>query len=85
MIEKPPFGLPSFEGKSGGYDGRGVIVIDDSVNLPLCPDVDGYIESFVDAQMEIAVMVAVSHKQESVTWTAVEMALAGIPICFSTS
>ncbi|HCC44857.1 MAG TPA: 5-(carboxyamino)imidazole ribonucleotide synthase [Gammaproteobacteria bacterium] len=77
VIEKPPFGLPLvWKASRGGYDGRGVIVIDDSVNLPWCPEVDGYIESFVDAQMEIAVMVAVSHKQESVTWTAVEMAFS---------
>ena len=77
MIEKPQFGLPLvWKASWGGYDVRGVIVIDDSIDLPLCPNVDGYIESFVAAQMEIAVMVAVSHKHESVTWTAVEMAFS---------
>lgn len=73
-IDHAPFGMPLvWKASRGGYDGRGVIVIDDETDLPLTPDVDGYIEAFVEARMEIAVMVAVSQSGERATWTCVEM------------
>ena len=77
QIDSAPWGLPLvWKASRGGYDGRGVIAIDDSNNLPLCPNVEGYIEAFVDARLEIAVMVAVSEAGETSTWTSVEMAFS---------
>ena len=74
-IDVTPWGWPLvWKASRGGYDGRGVIVINNKNELPLCPDVEGYIEAFVDARLEIAVMVAVSETSEISTWTSVEMA-----------
>ena len=73
-IEKSPWGWPLvWKATRGGYDGRGVVLINNKKELPLCQDVDGYIEAFVDARLEIAVMVAVSEGREISTWTSVEM------------
>jgi len=74
QICSAPFGLPLvWKACRGGYDGRGVIVVDNADGLPLCPDVDGYVEAFVNARQEIAVMVAVAETGETETWTSVEM------------
>lgn len=76
-INDAPWGMPLvWKASRGGYDGRGVIVIDDASELPLTPDVDGYLERFVDADMEIAVMVAVAESGSTATWTSVEMAFS---------
>ena len=48
-------------------------MVDNADELPLCPDVDGYVEAFVNARQEIAVMVAVAETGETETWTSVEM------------
>ena len=76
-VAEPPYGMPLvWKASRGGYDGRGVIVIEDATQLPLRPDVEGYVEAFVDAKMEIAVMVAVNASGEATTWTSVEMAFS---------
>ena len=73
-ITEAPFGLPLvWKACRGGYDGRGVIIVRDPTDLPLETEQDGYIEAFVEADMEIAVMVAVNDAGETTTWSPVEM------------
>ena len=73
-IDIAPWGWPLvWKASLGGYDGRGVMIAETSKDLPFCPPVDGYIEAFVDARLEIAVMVAASQDGEISTWKSVEM------------
>ena len=73
-IDIAPWGWPLvWKASRGGYDGRGVMIVEASKDLPFCPTVDGYIEAFVDARLEIAVMVAAAQGGQISTWTPVEM------------
>lgn len=57
---------------TGGYDGRGVAIIDDERNLDQILPVPGFIEAWVEHDMEIAVMVA-RGSGTTITYDPVEM------------
>lgn len=73
-ITSAPFDFPLvWKASRGGYDGRGVRIINNPADLPFTTEVDGFIEAHVDATLEIAVMVAVSTSGETTSWSPVEM------------
>lgn len=73
-ITQAPFGYPVvWKASRGGYDGRGVVIVEEPGPEPFAPPTDGFIEAHVAAQAEIAVMVAVSKEGELATWAPVEM------------
>jgi len=57
----------------GGYDGRGVCVMEDAGGFPDHLPVPSLVERFVVAKKELAVMVARSARGECRTYPAVEM------------
>ncbi len=57
---------------SGGYDGRGVAIIESEADAGKVLPVPGFIEAYVEHQMEIAVMVA-RDADRTTTWAPVEM------------
>lgn len=68
------FGYPLVQkARRGGYDGRGVVVMPDAAafdgNLP----VPGYIERYVEADKELAVLVARNPAGETRVYPTVEM------------
>jgi len=68
------FGYPLVQkARRGGYDGRGVVVMPDSGSFGQHLPVPGYIEQFVVAEKELAVMVARNVGGECKAYRAVEM------------
>lgn len=57
----------------GGYDGKGVQVIADANQLHKGFDAPSVLEKMVDIKKELAVMVAVNHKNETAVYPLVEM------------
>ncbi len=57
----------------GGYDGKGVQVITRTEDMAKGFDAPGVLEKMVDIQKEIAVIVAVNSKKETVFFPPVEM------------
>lgn len=58
---------------TGGYDGRGVVVLKGPQDLAGRLQVPGFIEAFVPNMTELAVMVARDRHGHVVTWQPVEM------------
>ena len=56
-----------------GYDGRGVQILRSAADLPKAFDAPGLLESLIDFEKEIAVIVARSSQGEVRTFPAVEM------------
>jgi len=68
------FGYPLVQkARRGGYDGRGVSVMKTAADFDQHLPVPSLIEDFVDAEKEIAVLVARSARGEVVTYPPVEM------------
>lgn len=57
----------------GGYDGRGVVVLDHEKDLPKGFDEPSVLERKIDIQQEIAVIVAVDQQGSLTCYPAVEM------------
>lgn len=74
-VTQAPFGYPLvWKANRGGYDGRGVIILDAPPTEPFVPEVDGFIEAHVKDATELAVMVAVAQDGKLACWEPVEMA-----------
>ena len=58
----------------GGYDGRGVQIIRNEAELPKAFDAHGFLESLVDFEKELAVIVARNENGDIRTFPSVEMA-----------
>jgi len=58
---------------SGGYDGRGVQIINDATEIELGFDQPAVLEKKINIHKEIALMVAVSKTMEAVLYPPVEM------------
>jgi len=58
---------------TGGYDGRGVVILKGPQDLDGRLQVPGFIEAFVPDMTELAVMVARDRHGQAVTWQPVEM------------
>ena len=70
------FGFPLVQkARRGGYDGRGVAVMRTEDAFKRCLPGPSLIERFVEAEKEIAVVVARSTKGEVKTYPAVEMCM----------
>lgn len=68
------FGYPLVQkARRGGYDGRGVAVMTDEAAFARRLPVPGYVERFVDAEKELAVMVARNVGGECRVYPTVEM------------
>ena len=68
------FGYPLVQkARRGGYDGRGVAVMTDETAFARRLPVPGYVERFVDAEKELAVMVARNVGGECRVYPTVEM------------
>ena len=68
------FGYPLVQkARRGGYDGRGVSVMKSAADYERNLPVPSLIERFIDAEKEIAVLVARNTKGEVVTYPPVEM------------
>ena len=68
------FGYPLVQkARRGGYDGRGVVVMPDAQSYDTHLPVAGYVERFVEAEKELAVMVARNVHGECRAYPTVEM------------
>ena len=68
------FGYPLVQkAKRGGYDGRGVAVLENEKDWPTHLPVSGLVERYVEHEKELAVLVARSHSGEIKLYPAVEM------------
>jgi len=68
------FGYPLVQkARRGGYDGRGVVVMRDASGFASHLPVPGFIERFVEAKKELAVMVARNVGGECKAYPTVEM------------
>jgi 5-(carboxyamino)imidazole ribonucleotide synthase len=68
------FGYPLVQkARRGGYDGRGVAVMPSAEAFASCLPVPGFIERFVEADKELAVLVARSVSGETRVYPTVEM------------
>lgn len=68
------FGYPLVQkARRGGYDGRGVVVMPDESAFDGHLPVAGYVERFVEADKELAVMVARNVRGECRAYPTVEM------------
>ncbi len=67
---RPPF---VWKAATGGYDGRGVEIIKDEIDLEGLPDVPGLIEEVVPFDREIAIVVARNFSGEIKSFPPVEM------------
>jgi len=68
------FGYPLVQkARRGGYDGRGVVVMPSADSFDQHLPVAGYVERFVEAEKELAVMVARNVGGECRAYPAVEM------------
>ncbi len=73
-IEKCAFNAPYvWKAATGGYDGRGVQIIKDILDLETLDDVEGLIEEKIDFIAEIAVVTARSASGEVKSFPLVEM------------
>jgi len=68
--QEPPF---VWKAATGGYDGRGVQIIEKRTDLEVLPDAPGLIEEMVNFNKELAVIVARSPSGEVTTFPVVEM------------
>jgi len=59
--------------RSGGYDGKGVVVLKTEEDLKKAIKVPSYIEELVDIEKELAVMVVRDKKRNTVVYPVVEM------------
>ena len=59
--------------RSGGYDGRGVVVIHSAADLPTMLPVDSMVEEYVPLQKELAVLLARSQEGELAVYPVIEM------------
>lgn len=66
----PPF---VWKAASGGYDGRGVIIVKDSIDVETLPEGPGLIEEMINFKTEIAVIAARNPDGEVKTYPVVEM------------
>lgn len=70
------FGLPCVQkARRGGYDGRGVAVIKDEADLSSFLPVPSYVERFVKAEKELAVLVARNVSGEIKVYPVVELCM----------
>lgn len=68
------FGYPLVQkARRGGYDGRGVAVMQDESAFERALPVPGFVERFIEAEKELAVLVARSVSGECRVYPAVEM------------
>ena len=68
------FGYPLVQkARRGGYDGRGVVVMQDAGAFASCLPVPGFVERFIEADKELAVLVARSENGETRVYPTVEM------------
>lgn len=68
------FGYPLVQKtRTGGYDGRGVVVMDSEADYPERLKAPSFIEKKVDARMELAVMVARTADGQCAVFEPVEM------------
>ncbi len=73
-IEKGTIKFPFIQKlKIGGYDGRGVVVINDKNNLTALFEEESIIENKIEILKEVAVIVARNKKGEIKTYPVVEM------------
>lgn len=76
QAEFEAFGFPLVQkARRGGYDGRGVAVMRNAEDFAKHLPIPSLIEGFVDADKEIAVLVARSRTGEIKTYPAVEMSV----------
>ena len=68
------FGLPAvWKAARGGYDGRGVQILRSDADTDNLPDVPGLLETFLEDNKEIAVLVARNSSGQTVCYDPVEM------------
>jgi 5-(carboxyamino)imidazole ribonucleotide synthase len=68
------FGLPAVQKAArGGYDGRGVALCRTSADLDKMLPVPGFVEAYVEHEIEIGVMVGRRADGECCTWPVTEM------------
>ena len=73
-IGPEPFGFPVVQkAATGGYDGRGVMVLHTPADNETRLRSAGYIEQYIHRRMEVSVMVAASLTGEVAAWQPVEM------------
>lgn len=73
-MEASKFGLPAvWKAARGGYDGRGVKILRSQSDMQDLPDAPGLLETFLEKNREIAVLVARNTNGESVCYEPVEM------------
>lgn len=74
LLEKEGMKLPFvWKAATGGYDGKGVMVIRDEDSLGQVPDAPGLVEELIPFEKELAVVVARSPKGEVKSFPVVEM------------
>lgn len=62
-----------FKNRIGGYDGKGVYLIDDQSELDKLPDVAAVIEDLIEIEKELSVLVARNESGEQSIFPIVEM------------
>lgn len=68
------FGIPAvWKAARGGYDGRGVQILRSKADTQELPDAPGLLETFLEENREIAVLVARNNDGQSVCYDPVEM------------
>jgi 5-(carboxyamino)imidazole ribonucleotide synthase len=73
-LDKLAFQLPFvWKAATGGYDGRGVMIIRNPRDLEQIPDVPGLIEELAPVEHEIAIVAARNRQGQVVAFPAVEM------------
>lgn len=73
-MRKTQFGFPAvWKAATGGYDGRGVQILRDEKDSEDLPDVPCLLETFLENNRELAVLVARNAAGENVCYDAVEM------------
>jgi 5-(carboxyamino)imidazole ribonucleotide synthase len=73
-IDKYAFQLPFvWKAATGGYDGRGVMIIRNMKDLEQVPDVPGLIEELAPVEHEIAIVAARNQNGQVLAFPAVEM------------
>lgn len=58
---------------TGGYDGRGVIILKDETHISTAFDIPAVLEKMVQIKKEIAITAAINHKGETALYPPVEM------------
>ena len=73
-IDESPFGFPVVQKAArGGYDGRGVAVLNSVNDYEGRLQVDGYLEQYIERRMEISVIVVASRDGNTRAFDPVEM------------